>query len=192
VRQHPAHAEWEARVENRERWLSYLAKRRGGLEWDEQSYKFRCRRYDAVLRALVELGLANGDLVYDVGAGACDFNYRLCEFGWHLRYVPIDGAIDGTDIEQWCPVVSAEFFVAIELIEHLEDPLRLLEQFERYATKGAVVTTPNPGRIDVFAIDETHRSEVWPHELRAAGWSVAELDLFGKGADTLRAIWRAK
>lgn len=177
---------------NRARWLEYNAERRGGLKGDAESYAFRCRRYDAAIDRLCALGMHTyGDLIYDVGAGMCDLGRRLHEKGWNHRYVPADAAIDGTDLEYWCPTISADFYVAIELIEHLEEPIRMLEQFSRWSTRGAVITTPNPEKVDVYALDVSHKSEVWPNELRALGWKVARVDLFGKGEDTILGWWEA-
>lgn len=178
---------------NRARWLEYLAERRGGLHGGGDAYTFRCRRYDAVIGRLCALGMRiHGNLIYDVGAGMCDLGRRLHERGWYHRYVPVDAVIDGTDLEYWCPTISADFYVAIETIEHLEDPTRMLEQFSRWATWGAVITTPNPERVDVYALDASHKSEVWPHQLRELGWKVARLNLFGQGEDTILGWWEAR
>jgi hypothetical protein len=167
-------------------WEAYLAGRTG-------TYEFRSRRYQAVWEALERAGFRNEDILYDVGAGMCEFGrYLFRDCRWHGRYVAVDGAIDGTDLEYWSPPALAHAFVAIEVIEHLMDPARLLEEFERNALKVAVITTPNPATVDVLALDETHVSEVTARQLLKRGWRVHARSLFGKPDDTLVAVWPAR
>lgn len=176
-------------IVRRARCLAYLGERTGTYEW-------RCLRYAAAYDRLQTLGLAHGDLIVDVGAGMCDFDrYLRTVQAWDGRYLPVDGAIDGTDLNVWRPHFDADFFVALELIEHLRDPARLLFQLERHAAKGVIVTTPNPEVVDVLAIDRTHVTPVGADELAERGYSVEALRLFGKDADTLIAwkdvrVWR--
>jgi len=170
------------RETNRARWLDYLAQRTG-------SYHFRARRYATVAVELARLGLADGDLVYDVGAGQCEFGKYLYGSGWTGRYVPVDGAIDGTELDIWRPLVPADFFVAIEVVEHLANPLPMLAHFEGHATKGAVITTPNADVVDVRALDPTHFGPVYRATLEARGWNAYAAPLFGKTDDTLVATW---
>jgi len=97
----------------------YLAKRVG-------TYDFRCRRYDIVIERLNEMGVAEHDVVYDLGAGMAEFGRRLYDREFYLRYVPVDGCIDGTDLNDWRDdpdlIPPADVFVAIEVMEHLRDP----------------------------------------------------------------------
>lgn len=164
-------------------WEAYLAERTG-------TYAFRCRRYRAVHRALARHGLADGDIVYDVGAGMCEFGrFLFTQVGWSGRYVAVDGAIDGTDLDEWTPRDDAHAFVAIEVLEHLRDPLCMLALLERRTTKVSVITTPNPETVDVLALDSTHVSPIAADDLRARNWSVRALRLFNSHEDTLLATW---
>src|SRR6266568_1986073 len=78
----------------------YLNERKG-------TYAFRRRRYDAVGRRLLALGLQEGDVVADLGAGRCEFGrYLRLEFPQlGLIYLPFDGAIDGIDFDVSFPWV---------------------------------------------------------------------------------------
>lgn len=170
---------------------SYLAARTGCYEW-------RCERYDAALRAMYELGLDDDCTVFDVGSGWGEFGARL-HTGDHLgaipssraRYVPVDACIDGTDLNRWKPARAADFFVALEVIEHLDRPARLLNAMQRQATKGVIVSTPNPRTTDVLGMDETHVRSVDRFTLRAWGFEVREVSFYGTPADSLFGVWKA-
>lgn len=170
----------------RENWRqdcnTYLAQRRG-------TYAFRTRRYDAVIDELYGLGVMDWDVVYDLGAGMCEFDRRLREHEFHLRYVPVDGCIDGTDLNEWTPP-AADAFVVIEVIEHLIAPGVLLERLKRQARKGIVLTTPNAAKVDVLAMDETHRTPFVAADIEVHGFEVTALQLFNDFEDTLLAVWR--
>lgn len=102
------------RETRRDRSLAYLAERTG-------TYEYRCLRYAAAWNRLEQLGLAAHDLIVDVGAGMCDLDrYGRTVRAWDGRYLPVDGAIDGTDLNTWHPTFEADFYVALELIEQLE------------------------------------------------------------------------
>ncbi len=163
----------------------YLSSRRS-------CYSFRCRRFKAVADALSTMGLCDADMLVDVGAGRCDFDYYYLRKtrNWRGRYVPLDGAIDGINLEDWNPTVQPEWFTAIEFIEHLDKPLRLVQALQQSARKGIVLTTPNPHTTDVLGMDYTHRSEVWPFMLESTGFAVKSVSLFGKPGDTLLATWK--
>lgn len=166
----------------RQRWLDYLAERTG-------TYHLRARRYAHVAVWLDQLGLCDGDLILDVGAGYCEFGKYLYGSGWTGRYLPVDGAIDGTDLDRWTPAASADFIVAIETVEHLENPGRFFDVCEACATRGAVITTPNPDVVDVLSLDPTHRNEIRREDLEGRGWIVHEAPLFGKNGDTLVGVY---
>lgn len=141
-------------------WQQYLAERTG-------TYEFRCVRYSAVLDRLMLMGFHVRDSVTDVGAGRQEFERFLREQGWQGRYLPVDGSIDGTDLDVWHPEVSTDWFVAIEVIEHLHDPGRLVDVLKTQAVRGMCVTTPNPETTDVLGMDRTHVCEIWPDQLDA-------------------------
>jgi hypothetical protein len=178
-------ADIHGRGERRQAWLGYLEQRTG-------TYHYRTRRYAAVCVELERLGLRGGDLLYDVGAGQCEFGKYLYGSGWTGRYVAVDGAIDGTELERWSPPLPADWLVALELVEHLRHPLVFLAMLEGLSTRGAVITTPNPEVVDVLALDETHLSAIPAEMLRTRGWEVRADALFGKPRDTLIGTWRGK
>lgn len=154
------------------------------------NYTFRCRRFKAVADELLRLGLDNADMLVDIGAGRCDFDYYLrTARKWRGRYIPVDGAIDGTDLEHWRPVCTPEWYTAIELIEHLENPLRLVREMQQASRKGVVLTTPNPYTTDVLGMDYTHKTAIYPEQLSSLGFKVSPVSLFGTPNDTLLATW---
>lgn len=164
----------------------YLASREGRYPW-------RCVRYDRALEAmemLVPLGRLTRELtVCDVGAGWTEFGRRMYERGWEARYWPVDGCLDGVDLDHWSPPRGADLFVALELLEHLEDPWRLVRGMKEAATLGIVVSTPNPRTTDVLGMDATHHTPIHAEVLHAHGFDVHEVSFYGKPADTLFATW---
>lgn len=165
----------------RKDWLDYLNERKG-------TYEYRTIRYAAVADVLESLGLRSGDMVVDVGAGMCDFDrYLRTVRAFDGRYLPVDGAIDGTDLNTYRPNVVSEFYTAIETIEHLAKPFSLLRLMESYSTKGAVITTPN---FDVwgdrfYGMDRTHISPFRAHHFEELGWEYQLVKCFGKEKDTI-------
>lgn len=119
----------------------------------------RSRRYTAVEIALCSMGFHHGDLIVDVGAGMCDFARYMYQEGYFMRYLPIDGSIDGTDIET-DPFASGDWMVCIETVEHMNKPFDLLRMLAARAKYGVVVTTPNPARTDVLALDSDHKCAI--------------------------------
>jgi hypothetical protein len=105
------------------------------------------------------------------------------------RYIPVDGAIDGVNLEFWTPARPVDWMVGIEIIEHMEDPERLVRAMVRGARKGVILTTPNPDVVDVLGCDRTHKTAVSTSDLLAWGFSSVPMPLFGKAGDTLLA-WR--
>lgn len=168
---------------------SYLGDRSG-------RYEFRAVRYRHAVEWLLERGLDNGMTVVDIGAGMTEFDYTLrAEYGWRGRYIPVDGGIDGTDLNVWKPARDAHFFVGLEIIEHLKDWRRLLHDVKMSAIIGVCVSTPNPRTTDVIGMDPTHVVEVHPHELEQIGFTVKETTFYGGvfsngDPDSLFATWR--
>lgn len=160
----------------------YLANRRN-------TYDRRIRRFAVVAEALkAHVGLDHNDVLYDIGAGHCQFDYFLREEGWHGAYVPVDASIDGVDLNAWTPPPHPpDAYVLMEVVEHLVEPLELLAKLE--ALKGIVLTTPNHGAVDVMGCDEDHRSIVTADQLIALGFTVTAEQFFGTPRDTLVA-WR--
>lgn len=151
----------------------YLGERTGRYEW-------RAVRYRAAAEAMIANGLDDTHTVVDMGAGWTEFAYCLhAEYGWRGRYIPIDGGIDGTDLATWTPKRSVEWYVALEILEHLEDPERLISQMQLSTTMGIIVSTPNPRTTDVLGMDATHLCEVDPNLLLSWDFAVCERMFYG-------------
>jgi trans-aconitate methyltransferase len=164
-------------------WQQYLSERTG-------TYEFRCRRYAAVLDVLCVMGFSTTDSLCDVGCGAQEFEKFCREQGWTGEYTAVDGSIDGTDLDVWLPERTFDWMIAIEVIEHLHDPHRMLQTLRQHSVKGSAVTTPNPEVVDVLAIDRTHVSIVYPSDLANAGFvwvrdTLFSSDEFRKRNDSL-------
>ena len=172
----------------KEQCRQYLSERRS-------TYEFRCNRYQAVAQKMLELGWDKeyGTLV-DIGAGTRDFHAYLLQnkdvFG-AIDYTPIDGSIDGTDLNFWIPQQYYHFYVAIEILEHLRDPMRLVAFMEHYATKGVIVTTPNSAVVSTLEIDPTHQTALFAESFEERGWQTEIVSLFCKPEDTILA-WYSK
>lgn len=161
----------------------YLGARTGKYEW-------RRIRYMAALRAMQAHSLTDNDTIMDVGAGWTELDVCLRVDGnWRGRYIPVDGGIDGTDLNNWMPSRMVEWAVALEIIEHLEEPFRMLERVANYTHKGIVVSTPNPRVVDVLAIDPTHVRPVTQGELEDWGFQVREESFYGQPSDSLFGVW---
>lgn len=170
----------------------YLAERTGRFEW-------RAVRYRAALAALQQYGLDDSDTVYDIGAGFTELDVVLrVDGGWRGRYAPIDLGIDPYhhDLERWGPPRRARFAVALEVLEHLERPWRLLHRLQEYVDV-IVVSVPNPRTVDVLGIDRTHKTIVTECDLRDAGFEVREETFYGGvysdgQPDALFGVWVAQ
>lgn len=173
---------------------AYLAQRNG-------TYSFREVRYRAVAQILDDPAtfgidaqpLSAQDTVIDLGACMTEFDYHLrTQLDWRGRYVPVDGAIDGTDLEEWYPIKKYDWVVGIEILEHMHNPRRLAQAMKAAAAKGVIVTTPNPAVVDVLNIDIDHHTAITTGMLLAWGFTVKPCALFGKKDDSLLAWWSAQ
>lgn len=183
---------------------AYLAARTGCYEW-------RCQRYDAALAAMYTVGLDDDCTVLDVGSGWGEFGVRLhagapqpgsVARGWtnpygapslppsRARYIPVDAGNDGTDLETWFPPRRVDYVVALEVIEHVRRPARLLAKLASAATRAVIITTPNPETTDVLGMDATHRSIVGRWQLEAHGFHVEARSFYGEPDDSLFAVLR--
>ncbi|SDH49532.1 hypothetical protein [Microbacterium sp. 77mftsu3.1] len=166
----------------------YLAERTG-------TYERRAVRYRAALGEMQLRGLSDDDTVFDIGAGYTELDVALRTDGkWRGRYIPIDIGIDPAhDLEQWEPPRSARFAVALEVLEHLADPWRLVSALQE-AVETIIVSVPNPRTVDVLGIDPTHRTILTAAELTTRGFTVSERTFYGgvysAGApDALFGVW---
>lgn len=182
-------------IENRDRWRNYL------VTTDTYgTYEDRCPEYRVVAYELRKMGMRADDTVVDVGAGMGDFGRFLRENGFTGTYIPIDGAQDGTDLNEWIPDenLRADFVVCIETLEHLDNPDETVAWLMTVAGEGIVVTTPNPAVVDVCAVDPTHVTPIRKEDLLSLGFdSVFEVEFCGRGNveegwDTLVGLLRVK
>jgi len=150
------------------------------LESRVASYQKRKPRYAETSAVLKNEGLKNSDTLLDVGSGWTELDYHLrVDLDWHGRYIPIDGAIDGVDLEQWAPPHPHEWLIALELLEHLHNPQRLALALIDKALRGVVISTPNPAVIDVYAMDPTHITPISQPTLEKWGFQVRPCSLYG-------------
>ncbi len=168
---------------------SYMAERTGRFEW-------RAERYRAALDAMQELGLNHNQTVLDIGAGWTELDAVLRTDGrWRGRYIPVDFGVDGTDLETWTSPRSVDFAVALEIIEHLRDPWRLVDELQRTAP-AVIISVPNPETTDVLGMDDDHKTVIHRAELEDRGFVVSDRTFYGGFysagfPDALLAIWCA-
>lgn len=164
---------------------------------DERSgkYEYRAVRYRAAIDWMIAMGLDDSMTVMDVGAGMTEFDYTLrAEYGFRGRYIPVDGGIDGTDLNHWMPARASHFIVALELMEHLTEWEKLTFSLQRASIRGLVLSTPNPLTTDVIGMDPTHVCEVHREQLEDKGFYVTEETFYGGvfsdgKPDSLFATW---
>lgn len=161
---------WTPTIQNCD---NYLDERQG-------KYEYRAIRYRAAIDTMRDYGLDDTMTVVDIGAGMTEFDYTLRkEYNWRGRYIPVDGGIDGTDLDNWVPPREAHWFVALEILEHLSDPFTLLNNLQHSATRGVIISTPNPDTTDVLGMDPTHKTEVHKVDLEQAGMVVSTQMFYG-------------
>ncbi len=154
------------------------------------TYAGRRARYDAAADRLYSAGISNTDILADVGAGWTELDVCLrVDWGWRGRYVPVDAWLDGVDLNQWTPPRAFDWFAALEVLEHLNEPERLVRTLQEHATKGVVVTTPNPEVWDVRAMDPTHVSPITTTALKEWGFQTGLLTFYGKYQDGIVGLW---
>lgn len=144
------------------------------------SYEYRSVRYRAAGDKLIEYGLNNEKTVTDIGAGWTELDYCLRrDYDWRGRYIPIDYGISEIDLNNWKPYRKTDFYVALEILEHLYDPERAIETMIKNCYGGIICSVPNPHTVDVFAIDDTHVSVVNKEMFENYGFTVEERTFYG-------------
>lgn len=160
-------------TDERARWARYLAETP-----TYGTYFDRRQEYAKVYERLLAMGLQDGDLIVDVGAGPCDFDrYLRQDARWNGRYWPIDGAVQGVDFERvapagYLPTGSVDWIVAIETIEHVPAAMMIVPHLLGRASSGVVVSTPNGEILDVASLDPTHVDSYDTARLVALGLEV--------------------
>lgn len=163
-------------------WTPTIANCDNYLDDRTGKYEYRAVRYRAAADYMFShyTPLDDTMTIVDIGAGMTEFDYTLrAEYGWRGRYIPIDGGIDGTDLNEWVPSRDVHWFVALEILEHLQDPYRLAQQMQRHATQGVIFSTPNPATTDVLGMDPTHVAEVDESRMSMLGFSVKWETFYG-------------
>ena len=95
----------------------------------------------------------------------------------------------GLDLDRWVPPRRWDWFACLEVLEHLANPLRLLEVVCDAAASGVVVTTPNPEVVDVLALDPTHRTPLTRQQLASAGLYTSLHNFYGTAGDGICGVW---
>lgn len=176
-------------------WTPTIANCDNYMDERTGKYEYRAVRYRYAIAKMMLYGLDDTMTIFDIGAGMTEFDYCLrTEFNWRGRYIPIDGGIDGTDLNHWTPPREGHWFVALELLEHLRDPWGLVVKMKEKATKGVIVSTPNPKTTDVLGMDPTHVVEIHAHQLGWHDFRVTEETFYGgvfSGGkpDSLLGVW---
>ncbi|MET8382527.1 hypothetical protein ABZV14_05930 [Streptosporangium canum] len=153
-------------------------------------YAARKARYDAAADRLFAARISNYDILVDVGAGLTELDVCLrVDHGWRGRYVPVDGWLDGVDLETWEPPRSFDWFAALEVLEHLHNPGRLVKAMQQHATRGVVITTPNPAVWNVLAMDPAHVTPVSRDTLEKWGFTTTLHTFYGKYQDGITGLW---
>lgn len=161
-------------------------------------YEYRAVRYRHAIEAMLARGLDDSMTIMDIGAGMTEFDYCLRrEYNWRGRYIPIDGGIDGTDLNHWTPKRDAHWFVALEIVEHLWNWRELIGRMKQSAHEGIVISTPNPRTTDVIGMDPTHVCEVFKSNLELYNFKTTEETFYGGvfsngEPDSLFGVWTKK
>jgi hypothetical protein len=157
---------------------------------DRRPYSERKARYQVASDRLHRGGFCDRDILMDLGAGGTELDYCLrTEHGWRGRYAPVDGWIDGTDLEGWTPRRRPDWFAALEVLEHLQDPQSLIDMMREHAERGFVLTTPNADVVDVLAMDEDHVHAINREQLEGWGIYVTVHTFYGTPDDGLCGLW---
>lgn len=176
---------WTPTVQNCD---NYMDERTG-------KYEYRAVRYRKAIETMFANGLDDSMTIFDVGAGMTEFDYCLRrEYNWRGRYIPVDGGIDGTDLNSWVPPREGHWFVALELLEHLVNWGPLVAGMQSMSTRGIVVSTPNPRTTDVIGMDPTHVVAIRPQDLELWDFKVTEETFYGGvfsngEPDSLFGVW---
>lgn len=164
---------------------------RGNRNWEEMITRnprafnaYQQARYGWILRVA---GLVEGKKVLDVGCGGGSLTYLLAKAGAEVIGVENEelgltfanrnlSSVDAEKKLHWSfsnasaydlPFGDAQFdlVVSCEVIEHLQDPEKMLAEIARVLKKGgkAIITTPL--KLTEFPKDPNHVQEFYPEQL---------------------------
>ena len=156
------------------------------------TYENRHQLYTRVAYELFELGLGDEDKIVEVGAASGEFDYFMrAEQDWRGIYLPIDVSIDGTNLEEWAPLLHSSFFVSIDRLSELRSPFSLMSMLQIRARKGVVVTVPNPD-FKEQAPDRRIVTAISTDDFHLHGWEASKDSFFGNTEDSIIAVSRGR
>ncbi len=152
---------------------TYMSERTG-------KYEYRAIRYRKAADWLMNNGLTDQHTICDIGAGWTEFDYCLRkEYDWKGRYIPIDGGINNIDLNVWEPEREINFYVALEILEHLHNPSRIIKELQQ-TSQGIFVSVPDPTKVNIFELDPTHvTDEITEKFLQTHGFTVTSDKIYG-------------
>lgn len=178
------------REETRQRWRTYVRTCPSyGTQQD------RVPEYELAWDVMRRGNVTDYDLIVDIGCGDQGLDLYLRRLaGFCGQYLGIDGSIQGIDFsDYYIPDHRADWFVCLEVIEHVKHPIPMLRHMLRRADKGVIITTPNPDVVDVLAVDPTHVSPVSIDMLESQGMDCSTYTLNpGRGEGDTILAWRLK
>lgn len=152
---------------------AYMSQRTGKYEW-------RAVRYRKAANFMRRVGLDDSDTICDVGAGWTELDYLLrTELNWRGRYIPLDASMFPLDLNNWNFHRPVEHMVALEILEHLHEPEKMLLKMLKSCTKSLTISVPNPATVDVLAMDATHVSLPDRDLFEKYGMNVSEEMFYG-------------
>jgi 2-polyprenyl-3-methyl-5-hydroxy-6-metoxy-1,4-benzoquinol methylase len=125
------------------------------LRWQEPVYRYASRRFAARTRAVVDIGCGTGSKLVRYFRGRVQRLVGLDQgsaIARARRVFPEETWIEGDlqDATAWAQVAAIEPDVVIcaDVIEHVGDPLDLLDRLRAAARGPIVLSTPDRGRLD--------------------------------------------
>ena len=163
---------------------------RGAYHWEalarsvKKHNPYLSARYDIVLELLDKAGLS-GRRVLDIGCGDAALSYLMVKAGWQVSGLDYSGTGLGLARQKFgenkarasflrgdsciIPVKdnSLDAVVAADIIEHLAEPERMLEEIRRVLKKGGAAGITTPVKIAEIPGDPEHVKEFTETEYRA-------------------------
>jgi ubiquinone/menaquinone biosynthesis C-methylase UbiE len=164
-------------------------KEKGDVHWQE-AFSYSPFKFNAYLNARYKmvfnfLGDIKGKTVVDMGAGDCALTSLMAEKG--AKVIAVDNSKEGleygkdnfekkklkgeflvADIYNMpLASASANIVVSSDVIEHLDDPEKLLKEASRILKTGGQIIISTPYRISEKPSDLYHTHEFYPNELKS-------------------------
>lgn len=160
-------------------------KKKGDIHWQEMVSRsvrkfnaYQQARYDWIIRLAGEM---KGQRVLDIGCGDGALSYLLAKQGVRVsgldneelglayakRNVPQAEFVLASAYELPFGEASFDLVVSSELIEHLEQPEKMLAEAVRVLRPGGQLILTTPHRLTEKPLDQYHTQEFFPGELEA-------------------------